>query len=209
MHQFYQTPAEASVWIDALESLEMETNKLNSVDKLRLISSRFYLIALWLLAGLSTFVAWLGDEHTTFVTGTGLVAAALGTWVILRSPLSLTARCVVSSVFATHMILLILAATHFAPEFVQEAHMLYFIVNCYLLGYACWRAIGVFNAIIVLHHLILTFALPNFIWSAGAADDGIIHFFIHGSIATILVIPLLYAAEKIRSTFIRNIKDSA
>lgn len=82
--------------------------------------------------------------------------------------------------------------------------MLYFIVATYMLGYVCWRSLLLFNTMIVTHHLVLTFVLPSFIWSAASAADAIIHLFIHASIAIILVVPLIYAAIKMHEMMTTN-----
>ncbi len=181
-----------------------DTVSLSSVDKLRRASSWFYLGILCLMAVLAGAVSMLSGANQLFITVTAVAAAGFGVWSILQYPLSLVSRMTVAAMLAIQVMLVIMAAARIGPEFAQEGHMLYFIVATYLLGYVCWRSLLLFNVMIVTHHLVLTFVIPSFIWSAAAAANAVLHLFIHASIAVILVVPLIYAAIKMYSVLTTN-----
>ena len=177
---------------------------LNSVDRLRQVSSKFYLGILWMMAVLAAVVSMIGGSNQVFIIATAAAAAGFGTWTILQHPLSLTSRVSVAAMLAVQVMLLMMAASELGAEYAQEGHMMYFIIATYLLGYVCWRTLIVFNTMIVAHHLVLTFVAPSFIWSAEASGSAIIHLFIHASIAIVLVIPLIFAAITMQKTLTAN-----
>ena len=76
--------------------------------------------------------------------------------------IDLPARIVTGVAFAVQMITLIYAASGLPPEHVQEAHMMYFIVNTFMIFYLCWRSLLIYNLIVVVHHLVLTLCLTLF-----------------------------------------------
>ncbi|WP_082352590.1 methyl-accepting chemotaxis protein [Rhizobium sp. AAP43] len=178
--------------------------QLITIDALRAIATKLYVPTLVVMAILISFVAWLSGRSMMVATSGALIATVCGYGAIWLYGFNLPGRIVVATSLAVQVMFLTYASTGLAPEYVQEAHMIYFVLNVYLLAYACWRSLLVYNVLIVMHHAVLTFVLPSIIWSDSVGGDAIYHLLIHASIATILVGPLMATAVKLEQTIAAN-----
>ncbi len=181
-----------------------ERNTTLTVESVRRNANRFFIFFVPILAILNVGVAAISGRSVAITAFFAIAAAIASVSAIKIYREELTARAVTGAAFAVQMIALIYAASALPPEFVQEAHMMFFIVNTFMLFYLCWRALVVYNAIVVGHHLLLTFALPSIIWSEAASGDAFIHLVIHATIVVVSVPPLLLAAVKFEQALISN-----
>jgi methyl-accepting chemotaxis protein len=179
-------------------------NSTLTIESVRRNANRFFIFFVPTLAVLNIGVAAISGRSMVITAFFAIAAAMAAVSAIKIYGQELTARIVTGAAFAVQMIALIYAASALPPEFVQEAHMMFFIVNTFMLFYLCWRSLLVYNAIVVGHHLLLTFALPSIIWSDAAAGDAFIHLVIHASIVVVSVPPLLLAAVKFEQALKSN-----
>ena len=175
-----------------------------TIPHLRAIANRFYLAASCASVAMCTAVAWVGGQPVVGTFVASGVTALLACLAIAAYGTSLPARVLVAASFAMQVMICIFAASKLPSAFVEEAHMIYFVLNCYLLAYACWRSLVVYNFLVVLHHLLLTFLLPRIVWTAEASPDGVKHLTVHALIAFILMGPLILTAERLRRTLESN-----
>ncbi|WP_269387388.1 methyl-accepting chemotaxis protein [Hoeflea alexandrii] len=176
-----------------------------TIEAVRKNANRFFIFFVPALALLNIGVATISDRSVSITAFFAIAAAVASVVAIKVYKEELTARTVTGAAFAVQMIVLIYAASSLPPEFVQEAHMMFFIVNTFMLFYLCWRSLVVYNAIVVGHHLLLTFALPSIIWSDAASGDAFIHLVIHATIVLVSVPPLLLAAVKFEQALKSNV----
>lgn len=180
-------------------------NSVLTVESVRRNANRFFIFFVPALALLNIAVAVISGRSVSITAFFAIAAAVASVAAIKIYREELTARAVTGAAFAVQMIALIYAASALPPEFVQEAHMMFFIVNTFMLFYLCWRSLVVYNAIVVGHHLLLTFALPSIIWSDAASGEAFIHLVIHATIVLVSVPPLLLAAVKFEQALISNV----
>lgn len=100
--------------------------------------------------------------------------------------------------------IVIFAASKLRAAFIEEAHMTFFILGFCLFSYACWRALAVYGAAIILHHVLMTVLIPRLVWTVEGAPDGIYHLAIHALIASVLFAPMMFTAEQLRKTLRSN-----
>jgi methyl-accepting chemotaxis protein len=128
------------------------------------------------------------------VVALGAVAAGLAAVALVAvrlAPQSTTTHTVLAACLAGALMLLIGAASPLGDGAVQQAHMMYFVTNTFLLGLVSLPAMIVYNVIVVLHHVVLTFVAPALVWHSTSRMTGLADLAVHASIAVILVGPLL------------------
>jgi methyl-accepting chemotaxis protein len=173
-----------------------------TLDGLRRGANKFLLatnVGMTLLCGA---VAIFGHQNILLVVSiSGLATICAGAAVRLYG-ITAAARISVATALAVQVMMVIFAASNLDGSHVQEAHMIYFVLNCYLLSYACWRALLAYNLVVVAHHVVLTFFAPAWVWTADSGASGLSHLIIHASIAIILVGPLIFVAVHLHDMII-------
>ena len=175
-----------------------------TVDQLRAVANRLFCALSYLLVATSAFVAWAGGQDLTVTLLLSAAAAGCAHAGVRAFRTGLRARLLVALAFSIQVMAIIFAASKLSAAFVQEAHMIYFVLDCILLACACWRALVFYNAIVAVHHVALTIAYPALVWGPAAAPNAFYHLAVHGVIAAILVGPLLVAAEHLKLTLRDN-----
>ena len=158
-------------------------------------------IVLWVA---TAGVAWVGDQNVFIATAVSFVALLTILVAIKVYAEASPAIVMVSASIAVQEMMLIFAASKMDPARVQEAHMIFFVLNTFLLTYASWQGIVVYNVLIVLHHVILTFWRPDFVWTQVDASAGLTNLITHAVIAATLGVPLIFIAEQLRSMIVGN-----
>ncbi len=87
---------------------------------------------------------------------------------------------------------------------VQQAHMLYFVTNTFLLGLVCPVSMLTYNVIVVLHHLVMTFLAPALIWHTSAPQVAVVNLAVHAIIAVTLVGPLLLLCRQVMQSAVTS-----
>jgi methyl-accepting chemotaxis protein len=175
-----------------------------SLNDLRSIANSFFTTISILMCVVTTIVAWDGEQNiliASAISGAGVVAILAAVKFYGES---LPAIVMVSASLAVQEMMLIFAASNMDPARVQEAHMIYFVLNAFLLLYASWNGLVVYNGLIIAHHFILTFIAPSFVWTATDARSALSNLLIHALIAAVLGVPLLYIAEQLRRMITGN-----
>ena len=175
-----------------------------TLDDLRAIANKFFTVIAVVLWIATTVVAWAGGQNAVLASAVSLGGVVAIVAAVRVYGETLPAMVMVSAAFAVQEMMLIFAASNLDPARVQEAHMIYFVLNAFLLLYASWKSVIVYNVLIVLHHFVLTFVQPDFIWTEGGAPAALSHLAVHAAIAIILGVPLLYIAEQLRRMIADN-----
>ncbi len=107
------------------------------------------------------------------------------------APQALATRTLLAACLAGELMLLIGGASRWGDGPVQEAHMLYFVTQAFMLFLVCPIAMVTYNAIVVLHHVVMTFLAPTLIWHTGVPQAALVDLAVHASIAVIMILPLI------------------
>ena len=176
----------------------------SAVERLRAIANKLLALTTMVLCLVIAGVALFAGQSLALAGGVAGVAMLTAVTAIRWCGTSIHARIIVSMSLAVQVMTLIFAASKLDPASVQEAHMIYFVLNCYLLSLACWRSLAVYNALVVAHHLLLTFVFPSLVWTQAGEANAVLSLITHALIAVFLVGPLFVTAEKLRSTLTAN-----
>jgi methyl-accepting chemotaxis protein len=170
-----------------------------TLEQLRRAANKFLLAATFGMTVLCSAVAAIGGQNipVTFIISAAAALTAVAAIRLYKTDLA--ARLTMATVLAVQVMMLIFSASNLDGSHVQEAHMIYFVLNGYLLSYACCRSLLVYNIVVVAHHFVLTFLMPAWVWTADPATSGISHLAIHAGIATILVGPLMFVAVQLHN----------
>ena len=178
-----------------------------TIETIRDVASKFYVYVMIAMVIVNIAVAAVFGRSIAISATLSLIAAG-ATIVSMRVyGQALPARIATASAFAIQMMTLIYSTSGSSPVYTQEAHMMYFIINSFLVFFLCWRSIAVYNAIIVVHHVALTFVFPSIIWSDVSFMEGFGHLVIHALIVVMATPPLLLAAVKFEQSL--NLSASA
>ncbi len=170
------------------------------IINMRLKSAIFLSCFCGLLGVIATFFGALAGMSILSLAIPASLMFALALTGSLRSPQSLATRTLVASCLAGELMLLIAGVSPLGDGAVQQAHMLYFVTNTFLLGFVCVTSMLVYNAIVVLHHLVMTFLAPALIWHTTAPQVVVANLAVHASIAVILVVPLIFLCRQIMNS---------
>jgi methyl-accepting chemotaxis protein len=165
--------------------------------------------------GVTAFLALISACSITLtcITGEGRLAGittsalllSVTVLVVLRDSTALMTRIVLATTLAIGLMLLIYATTPLGPGAIQEAHMLYFVTNTFLLLSMCWRTQLLYNILVVLHHVVLTLVAPIFIWSSTSSTTAWADLAVHAGIALVLVPFAIF----ISNYLLRSLMESA
>jgi methyl-accepting chemotaxis protein len=100
--------------------------------------------------------------------------------------------------------LLIGGASPLGDGAVQQAHMLFFVTNTFLIGLVCPISMIIYNVIVVLHHLVLTLVAPALVWHSTAPATAFADLAVHAAIAVTLVGPLMLLCHLIMRSAITS-----
>lgn len=166
---------------------------------LRLTASRLYVGFLWGAVALIAGVAWLAGNSVPFTAVATAIAAIAATASWMSAPQAPVTRYTIAAALACDWMILIYAASGTSSGFVLDAHMLYFIINAFVLAFFCWRSILLVNAIAAVHHLALSIFLPSLIWPT--QDYVWMHFIVHVFYVVLQTGPLLWLAVRVSALF--------
>ena len=149
----------------------------NSLESLRLHGLRILLLCslIWtVLIGIGGMM--IGNERAAPAMLLSALANILPTWMVMRRRNDLEVRLVMGTLAAVQpAITLFLLSGH---VWQMDAHMYFFVALASLAVLYDWRPILLASVLIGLHHLVLTYVAPNWVFS-GQAEIGrvIIHGF--------------------------------
>lgn len=171
-----------------------------AVRYLRRITMRGLAAYLVFLTLTSLVVAGLGERSAWVCLIGGAPLCGFAYYAMLKWPDARESRVSLATVLALSLSLLIYAASGHSEGRVQEAHMMYFVTNAFMLTMMCWRSQVIYNALVIFHHVVLSFAAPALIWSSVVFWTGLMSLMIHAAIASILVPALVYIGQHIKKS---------
>jgi methyl-accepting chemotaxis protein len=175
-----------------------------AVVALRNGASRGLMVYLAVLVLAATVIAGVSGRNVAVCAGAGTALLVATLIAIVRAPAKVATRVLVSTHLAIALMLLIYAASAIGDGAVQQAHMMYFVTNAFLLIYMCWRSQIVYNVLVVAHHVVMTFLSPTLIWHTDNLTSSIADLVVHASIAMILVPPLVFIAQYLLGSMIKS-----
>ena len=175
-----------------------------TVPRLRAVASRLVQVTSCVLVVVSTLIAWGSGQNVPVTFAMTGFAAVLAIGAIAWFGTQLTARLLVTVSFDMQIVVLIFAASNLGAAFTEEAHIVYAILDVYLLTYVCWRSLLLYNGVIAVHHIVVTFLMPQTIWSDAAAWEGLYHTSIHIGIGGLITGSFIYTAEQLKLTLRSN-----
>lgn len=177
-----------------------------SPDLLRLRHSaeKFYIGFIWVLC-LSVIATGYVLKDTWIETSVVALGFSLfTTFFHLRDPISARTRYTLASSVALIWTMLVYNTAGLPDGFVLDMHMIYFILNAIIVAYFCWKTLLIMNVIIVIHHLVFSFLLPQFIWPSD--DYSFLHLVLHAIYATITAGAVMWIAYHVYNLFAKNHK---
>ena len=170
----------------------MDSDVPSTVLRIRQLTSRGLIVLLLLISAVTVTVAYFSGNGAMICGVASAALLAISAAAVRSNPTGIATRTLVSCCLAIALMLLIYAASPLGEGAVQQAHMMYFITNTFLLLYMCQRSQILYNILVVLHHTVLTFTAPALVWHTERAAATYVNLAVHASIALVEVIPLIF-----------------
>lgn len=148
------------------------------LDELRSICSRVIVAYYWLMTlGVSGMAVFM-DIPVESVAVPMIVIGVLAMMRWCQHRHELATRLVLTvAINTTWMMALYVVADLHGGQYMLEVHMFYFINSGLVVAFACWRSVVTTLVVALVHHGILSFALPSLVWPADSYQW--IHFLNH------------------------------
>jgi methyl-accepting chemotaxis protein len=139
---------------------------VTSLDDLRSLAARWFIVALWVHVPLVAGVAWLNGTFSGLAVAlaVGFAAVATALWRLYGA--GEATRYAIAVAMVGMVSLLVMRA---AGPWQIDLHMYYFAALAMLAAFCDWRTIVVAAAVTALHHLVLNFALPWAVFPDGGS----------------------------------------
>jgi len=138
------------------------------VRAFRLVSTRLLLIEQWLLLIPIMITAHLCGNSWLGIALIGGVFHAFTTLARLADPIGLTTRSLIATGMLVDVLLLIYGLTGAGSWQMDGGHMWIFAVWSHCLALLCWRSLVVSGTLGVLHHFLLIYLMPLWVFPDGA-----------------------------------------
>ena len=169
------------------------------LEGIRRVASKLFIILMWAYTIPIAAVAYFSGNDVIFSLVASALAAAVGTVLWTQAPTAPVTRFTIAAAMASQWMILIYAASKTPSGFMLDAHMMYFVMTCHLSAYFCWRSIVIVSVIPSIHHLILTFVYPLFVWPD--VDYTYIHLLNHVILVVLTATPALWLAWRGNALF--------
>jgi methyl-accepting chemotaxis protein len=179
-----------------------DTDTTPDLEAVRVTASRFFVFLLWVYAAANVIVAYAAGNSVVFAAAASALVAGIGTALWSQAPTAPMTRYTIAAAMASEWMVLIYAASNTPGGFILEAHMMFFVIICQLLAYFCWRTILLVSAIPAIHHLVLTFVYPLFVWPT--LDYRLLHLGNHVILVVLATIPALWLAWRVHGLFLAS-----
>ncbi|MEE4208528.1 MAG: bifunctional diguanylate cyclase/phosphodiesterase [Parvularcula sp.] len=192
------------------ETKPRETGKIISgerIEQMRSRASRWLLAYFWIGAAALVILAQLVDVPTLDLLAPLSLLGALISILVYKAPASVQTRLSMAvSINALWMFGLYVVKDVDGGAYMLEVHMLYFITSAILISYACWRAILLTAAITILHHALLNFFAPVFVWQDG--QHTLMHLANHAFLGTLNCAANILIAQSVKR-YLQQIGEQA
>jgi methyl-accepting chemotaxis protein len=138
----------------------------NTLERLRAMVARFFIIGLWLHVPVLLIVGLANDSNWLAGSLTGATAAAVATIIWLSDRVGVLARYTIA-VAQIMMVSLLVWLSHGPMQ--ADAHMYYFVTFAALTTFCDWQIIVFAAGLTALHHLGLNFLMPYAVFPDGAS----------------------------------------
>jgi len=172
---------------------------MQAIQNLRQSTGKFLLFFLWghlFIIGLAHL--WTGNN----------LLIPLITMIILNSMASLSYRIDRTGTSTRHMIAVAMMATdaflvyQFTGHPWQvDIHFYFFATLAMLTAFACWQTIVTAVAIIALHHIILNFSMPTFLFPGGSDFPRVLF---HAAVVILEASVIIFIIQRIRVAFFQS-----
>lgn len=143
----------------------MISNNDLSLDKLRYSAARLIILVGWASILIVTCVGWImNNEATWYVAGVCSALSILPTFLVLKRRIDFVTRIILGATLPIYpAALLFIMGGH---PWQIDVHMAFFALLAMLVGLCDWKAILAGTTIVALHHLILNFYGPVYVFGS-------------------------------------------
>lgn len=173
---------------------------MNDITQLRLRAASILVGVSWINTIVIILLSLItGGDRVVPLTVIGILAMALPTLMVQRRRVDLHARLVIATLAAVQPAIAVYALSGHAWQ--MDGHMYFFVALAALTILCDARAIVLASALIALHHLVLQYAAPAWVFT-GAGDFGRVLF--HALAVVLQAAVLIYLTVTIRSLILRH-----
>jgi len=155
-----------TAWLTRL--FEDDENIPKRVEAFRHVSTRLLLIEQWLLLLPIAVAAHYSGNSWVGVLVIGSAFHAVTTVVRFADPIGLGTRSLIATGLVLDVVLLIYALTGMGSWQMDGGHMWVFAIWSHCLALLCWRSLVISGTLGVLHHFLLIFIVPLWVYPDGA-----------------------------------------
>jgi methyl-accepting chemotaxis protein len=148
------------------------------------------------LAVLCGVVYWQKPLHGWFMIAFGAIMCVIATGLAQRDPVNFTTRLFTSLTATMFAALFVSAASR--SSFIIDVHMYFFAALAICAAWCCWRTLVACAAFIALHHLLMDYVYPTFVFPEAS---GLSRVFLHGLIVFIEVGALSLLTHRLARAF--------
>ncbi len=173
---------------------------MNDITQLRLRAASILVGVSWINTIVIILLSLItGSDRVVPLTVIGILAMALPTLMVQRRRVDLHARLVIATLAAVQPAIAVYALSGHAWQ--MDGHMYFFVALAALTILCDARAIVLASALIAVHHLVLQYAAPAWVFT-GAGDFGRVLF--HALAVVLQAAVLIYLTVTIRSLILRH-----
>jgi len=149
----------------------------STLDRIRTTSGKAILALLWvnvaLIVGLN---AWQGAHGHAVAIAAGLALALPATWASTRSLIGPRTRIASSMALAglVAVLVAVLQRNGAGRSLQLDAHMYFFACLAIVAAWLDWKALVAYAAVVAVHHLVVSLALPGLVFPDGAGIDRVL-----------------------------------
>lgn len=174
---------------------------IESLDALRERGVRGIVAASWGAVPMLGLIGYgMGSDHTVPTVVLALAALAIPTWLAAKRRFDVGARLAVGSLAAVLPALFVFLLA--GAGWQMDAHMYFFSALAALTVMCDWRPLVLASAIIAVHHLLLDWLMPSWVFENGLG--GIARVLFHGAAVGLQCIALSYVTLHLRSLIARQ-----
>ena len=139
------------------------------VEAFRRVSTRLLLVEQWVLLIPIAIAAHLAENSWLGVLVIGSIFHGTTTLVRMADPIGFSTRSLIATGMLLDVLLLIYALTGTGSWQMDGGHMWVFAIWSHCLALLCWRSLVISGALGVLHHFLLIYLLPLWVFPDGAS----------------------------------------
>src|SRR6185369_10873183 len=177
-------------------------------------AAKFLLWEEWLTLLPIMAVGYYAHVSVLAIAVIGGFFAGLSTYCYRANPISLSTRYSLATGLLINVLLLIYALSSFGSWQLDGGHMWIFAVWSHCLALLCWRSLAVSGFLGVLHHFIMIYRVPAYVFPDGANIGRVL---LHGGVVIMqmsaltvfifIIFRMLWLAENLEISLQRNARQ--